>query len=399
MVTNNKDKIKNENQEEFITDLKIADNGFPEFSWDKMPQYLHVRKHKGYTPEEIKFISQFPLITLEKSQAWQTYGSTEDGANVTAEAVKKINDKASILYYRNTIINWPTYKYDKAFVKDNPNALLRNEDNELVYMPNGKTPYFDITKDFVKEYWLNSVMRMIYDTDNFDGVFLDANIKLLAKGYFKNRVGSEKQVALEKSYFAMMVELKSRLAGKKIMLSNIIRVRPDFKETGLEYMNYFDGSYLEAFDAAHHGMSYQDYLAKGIDAVQKAAKQGKIIAMTLGLGKAVNNALDAGIDDVRKGFVLDRSMNARVDYLSAIFLVCAERHSYLSLHGGYNAANSPVWLKTFHQFKRPLGAPKGDATKDGYIYTRSFENLDVRLNIENKTAVLTWKDPVSDSFE
>ena len=50
-----------------------------------------------------------------------------------------------------------------------------------------------------------------------------------------------------------------------------------------------------------------------------------------------------------------------------------------------------AWLKTFPQYEKKLGAPKGYAKREGYIYTRSFEHLDVWLDIKNKTATLNYK--------
>tara|TARA_B100000809_G_scaffold144339_1_gene141919 strand:+ start:7969 stop:8103 length:135 start_codon:yes stop_codon:yes gene_type:complete len=36
--------------------------------------------------------------------------------------------------------------------------------------------------------------------------------------------------------------------------------------------------------------------------------------------------------------------------------------------------------------------PPVDAVKNGYIYIRSFEHLDVTLDIDNNTEVLNWKN-------
>lgn len=361
---------------------------YPEFSWSKIPLYMHVRKNTAYTKEEIEFLASFPLITLEKSQAQGTYGSTEEGTLATAKSIKMLNNKSKILYYRNTVINWSNYKDDDAFVTEFPSSLLTNDENELVYMPNGSTPFFDITKEFVQEYWLRSIEDMV-DNPNIDGAFIDANIKILVPSFFANRVGVEKQVQLEKSYFSMMSQLQSKLEGD-IMLANIIRVRPDFDENGLEYLHYFDGSYLEGFDSESFGMSYAEYVSQGIEATQKAAQSGKIIAMTLGLGEAIDANL--GIDDRREDVNLeDEELNKRVDFLLSIFLICAEKHSYLYLHDGYLSSISAVWQHQFEQFDRALGVPLNRAVKQGCIYTRQFENVDVWLDIENKKAKLTWK--------
>jgi hypothetical protein len=32
----------------------------------------------------------------------------------------------------------------------------------------------------------------------------------------------------------------------------------------------------------------------------------------------------------------------------------------------------------------------GKAARDGYIYTRQYEHLDIRVDIKNKLAQLTW---------
>ena len=370
---------------------QVAPEHYPEFSWKTIPQYLHIRKNTGYTETEIDYMSGFPLITLEKSQGWKDkdIGNTEAGARKAAVQIKSKQKENTILYYRNAIINWDHYKKDDAFIKENPDALLRNESGDLVYMPNGSTPYFDITKDYVKEYWLNSVIDMVKGKTNFDGVFIDANIKVLADSYFSGRVGEFKQKALENAYFSMMTILKNRLGNNKLMLANIIRVRPDFVNNGLDFIDYFDGSYLESFDVNAHEMKYEDYVSDGIKAVQTAARKGKIIAMTLGLGESIDNELDSGIDDKREDVNLDK-INSRIDYLCGIFLICAEKYSYLNLHDGYLASQSLVWQKKLEQFKKPLGRPKERAVKNGYIYTRSFENVDVRVNIKQKTAVLDW---------
>ncbi|NJN05851.1 MAG: hypothetical protein HC814_05020, partial [Rhodobacteraceae bacterium] len=45
---------------------------YPEFTWDRIPLYMHVRKAKSFTDEEIKFLTRFPLITFEKQMVTKT---------------------------------------------------------------------------------------------------------------------------------------------------------------------------------------------------------------------------------------------------------------------------------------------------------------------------------------
>ena len=44
-------------------------------------------------------------------------------------------------------------------------------------------------------------------------------------------------------------------------------------------------------------------------------------------------------------------------------------------------------------FDRPLGAPRGDRTKSGYLYERSFENLDVSVNMLTGETSFNWRPP------
>lgn len=361
----------------------------PEFSWDTMPLYMHLRKATEFTKEELKFIAKHPLITFEKTTGSKTFGSTEKGTAKAAAAVKKINSKATILYYKNVVINWPSYKDDEKFLRKNPEALLVDTKGEKALMNNKKTGFFDISQQKVRSYWLDHVTNM---TNNpaIDGLFMDANIKVLVPSFFASRVGKEKQKALEVGYLSMMQELENRLGNENLLLANIIRVRPEFQDSGREYLKFFAGSYLEGFDHENFGMSYEDYLAKGIEAVQKSAREGNVIAMSMGLGKAAKTAT-VGIDDIRAKVDVNEGLNERLDYILAIFLVCAEKYSYIYPHDGYGVEKSAIWLKTFPQYEKKLGAPKGYATKEGYVYKRSFEFLDVVLDIKNKTAVLNWK--------
>lgn len=375
--------------------LSLKAEKFPEFSWETMPLYMHVRKSTKFTAEEITFMSKYPLITFEKSTGHQSYGSTEQGVINASKAIKEQNPKTKILYYKNVVINWPSYQEDAVFVKKNPNVLLKDQQGKMAVMPNKKTGFYDLSQEKVRAFWMNHVTKMAAEP-SIDGLFLDANIKVLVPAFFNSRIGPEKRKEVEKGYFLMMDKMQRELGEKNLLLANILRVRPEFEDNGSAFLKYFSGSYIEGFEHQNFGMTYADYLAAGIETVQQSAREGKLIAMSLGLGKALKNTT-VGIDDKRGNIELDDAFNARLDYLLAIFLVCAEKHSYVYPHAGYSANekgkknDSSVWLKTFPQYEKKLGAPKGPAQRMGYIYTRSFEYLDVWLDIEHKKATLDWK--------
>lgn len=138
-------------------------------------------------------------------------------------------------------------------------------------------------------------------------------------------------------------------------------------------------------------MSRAEYLAKGIEAVQQAARSGKIIAFTIGLG----NYTDTDMDDKSRSTdpKSDLFFQERLTYALSLFLVCAEEHSYFMFSDGYgvDGGRNKLWMKQLPEYTRPLGPPKGPAVKNGYVYKRSFQYVDVSVDIENETANMVWK--------
>jgi len=134
----------------------------------------------------------------------------------------------------------------------------------------------------------------------------------------------------------------------------------------------------------------KDYVAKGIAAFQEAARQGYVIAFTAGLGEEGLNAgkaNEARTDELRTALKKEDASDRRFQYLLAIFLICAEKHSYFCVHDGYDAKNSKLWMVPRPEFERPLGAPKGPAVKVGYVYRREFEHASVTVDIQKEEAV------------
>jgi hypothetical protein len=226
-----------------------------------------------------------------------------------------------------------------------------------------------------------------------DGLFFDGNIKVLSPAYLKRDIGDEKKAAQLAGYETMMGEARKALGADKIMLANVLRVGQS-KDDGLEAIKRFDGSYIEGFELAATQDQKKDNVAKGIEAFQKAARDGFMIAFTAGLSEL--NAEEGDLnpqstDEIRKGLSEKDNHGKRFEYLLALFLTCAEKHSYFLAHDGYGAEQSKVWMKPNPDLQRPLGEPKGPAVRDGYIYTREFVHAKVRLDIENEVGEIIWK--------
>ena len=130
--------------------------------------------------------------------------------------------------------------------------------------------------------------------------------------------------------------------------------------------------------------------AKGIDAMQKAAREGKIIAFTSGLA-APGNKSAMGIDEAHARARSDEDARKGLIYPLALFLVCAEKYSYFRVHEGYSADTDTRWMRWFPEYDKPLGPPDGPAVRNGHVYTRRFKHADVKVDIGARRGEINWR--------
>ena len=370
-----------------------ATNRLPDFSWDRVPLYMHIRKAQNFTEDEIKYLATFPLVTFEKTTGSETFQSTEDGTLAAAKAVKEVNPSTKILYYRNVFVHYGSYKAN-AEIDKIPGAFLVGREGKTKLV-RGKSEAYDLTNPQLREWWVGHAKQMCADPA-IDGLFLDGNIKVLSAGYLKRDIGIEKKNAIFQDYEGMMRETRQAIGPDKIMLANVLRTGQS-KDDGLEAIKLFDGSYIEGFELAATPDQRKNNVARGMVAFQKAAREGFMIAFTAGLSEMNTEEGDlnpARTDEIRKGLGANDDYSKRFNYLLALFLVCAEKHSYFLAHDSYVAnKKNKLWMKRSAEFDRPLGPPKGPAVQDGYIYTREFAHAKVRVDIENEVGEIEWLEP------
>ena len=356
---------------------------FPDFSWERVPRYIHIRKDTAFTEEETRYLATFPLITFEKSTGNKDAGSTEAGTLKAARAVRAINPATKILYYRNVIVHYGGYAANAALA-DIPGAFLKGKTGSDKLVRNTVQAY-DLTNKAMRDWWISSA-KQLCDDPAIDGLFVDGAVKVLEPAYLRSELGAEKKAAGFTAYMTLMQEARQMLGPKKLMIANVLRAR--FPDSGLGQLRLFDGSYIEGFEGAV-GLARKDYVAKGIEAIQTAARQGSIIAFTCGLGE---NLQDADEAPRAEGAARPAAgAGTRFTYLLATFLICAERFSYFDLSDGYDAKKSKLWLTHAPQYDRPLGAPAGPAVRAGYTYLREFAHASVRVDIEKQTGSIQWR--------
>jgi hypothetical protein len=375
-----------------VEPVPTGDQRFPDFSWNTIPLYMHVRKATAFSDEELDYLASFPLVTLEKTTGQQSSGSTDEGTLVAAQAIKERSPRTKVLFYRNVLVHYGGYSFDDRLSRI-PHPFLIDKQGHTRLVRNVSEAY-DLANPQVVDWWVDTALGVCRH-EAIDGLFLDGNVKALTP-YLARQLPPGKKEAVTAGYRDMIRQIRAGISKSDLLIANIIRASY-FPDAGLGYLEPFDGSYIEGFDVVVGKMTEADLVAKGIEAVQQAARDGKIIAMTLGLGESAADATK--IDDTRTRVGELAEMNERVNYLIGLFLVCAERYSYLYVHDGYSAevrrgeCQSKVWLKRFPQYDKPLGAPLGAATREGFVYKRRFEHLDVMVDLERKQATFEWRTP------
>lgn len=364
---------------------KANQDRLPSFSWDRVPLYVHIRKDTEFTDEEIKYLATFPLITFEKSTGNNSSGSTEDGTLKAARAVKAINPETKILYYRNVIVHYGGYAANNALKHiQEPFLVDRNGNDKLI---RERIQAYDLSNKALRDWWIDAAKDVCSDP-SIDGIFLDGVVKVLEPIFLKDVITVEKKTAGLEGYVTMMEETRKMLGPRKLMVANILRAR--FPDSGLSYMMALDGSYIEGFEG-DVGMSKKEYVAKGMEAFQKAAREGSIIAFTCGIGNNQQDADEAPQAKNENTKLVKHDARSRFDYQLAMFLVCAEKYSYFDLKDSYDAKASKTWMTHPAEYDRPLGEPNGPAIRTGYIFTRRFAHASVRIDIENETGEIVWK--------
>lgn len=364
----------------------------PAFSWDHVPLYVHIRKDTAFTVDEIRYLAMFPLITFEKATGHRDSGSVEAGTLKAARAVKAINPATKILYYRNVIVHYGDYAAN-ASLKDIPGAFLVGRDGNDKLIRN-RIQAYDLTNKAVHDWWIDAANEVCSDPA-IDGIFLDGVVKILEPAFLRTEIGEAKKAAELAGYETMVTDARRMLGPQKLMVANVLRAR--FPDSGLSQMKALDGSYIEGFEGAVR-MSKKDYVAKGIEAFQKAAQQGAIIAFTCGLGRNQQDADETPRSAARNSNPVKRGGDSkdRFNYQLAMFLICAEKYSYFDLKDSYDAKASKTWMTHPPEYDRRLGAPKGPAVRRGYSYTRQFAHASVRLDIEKQVGVIVWKHAITE---
>jgi len=353
---------------------------FPYFSWDTVPRWLAVRNHAAYTDQQIASIADhYQLVMLEKANE-AGFDSVDEGIKDTAARLKQLNPDIKTLFYWNTQIHYTGYSSDDDY-EDNKFAWSELLEDDELYLFKDLYYWYDESQQGLRDWWVNFPVEVASD-DNIDGVFIDKMPKAAVDTLFEN----EEPVS---DYVRMINQLSESLPEDKMLIGN--NLRGERHNASRAFMALLDGSYLERWN---YTLDYDFPSQTKADAISLSMQ---LMREALAQGKMINFQTDPQTDEAVPDSYEDKQdyMAKHVDFPLAIFLIIAEKNAFFSYQLGVNATPSAenIWDTSYiPEFNRPLGTPLGDPVKDGYIFTRSYEYVDVWVDVESQQAVLTWRD-------
>lgn len=364
----------------FCNPLYSQHAGYPNFSWDTVPVYIHYGDPNGYTDEAIEFIaSHSDFVCMEKSQGKNVHGSVEKGQIADAKRLKAANPDIKVLFYWNTFLDYGGYDAHEVY-QQHPEWWLRNLDGELDFKT-GQLKRYDLSNPEVREWWTDVVEAAVANGP-CDGVFMDAFPQITAAAN-KRLWGDAKFEAIQQGLMDVLKLTREKSGPNAILMYNGIR-NTDTLSFGMQYLDMADATTIEHF--GYFQSASPDAMARDMAAMSEAGKRGKIVVFKAWPGFAWID----GDKMKRPHEELLAEARRNITFPLACFLVAAQPWSYFCYTWGYQETHGS--LDWYPEFDKPLGKPLGDAQIDGFIYTREFEHCKVWVDLEAKEARIEWTD-------
>lgn len=362
---------------------------YPEFSWDKVTRWTILRSGEPFDTVDIKGIAEdFQVIVMEKANS-QGLSYVEDGTIRAGERLKAVNPKLKTFFYWNTVVNYWAYE---ANIEFEPNAwdwcqMTPGADGQDTFkLIRESLRMFDSNVPELREWWVRTAKNVVADPA-IDGVFID-KVNSYEGGAFFDENGDPAT-----NYIRMLDSLDKSLPDSSLYIGNTIR--NERWNGNREQMRYQDGSYLERQEFIYRGSGQTEVEARvvNLQLMREMATKGKMVFWRLG---PQYSHLEVPTVQTEENMI--QYYKNAVEFPLAMHLISAEKYTYFGYLGTVDATQDKYMYLTDYipELNRPLGEPLGPPTKEGYIFTRSFEYVDVWLNMETEECMLTWRDPIPD---
>ncbi len=365
--------------------LAWADSAGSHFSWDTVPIYIHFGKSTGPLSEtELRFVARLSdFVCLEKGHGRGRSGSTEKGIARDAKRLKALNPGMKVLFYWNTFLNYPLYDACQE-VAQHPEWIFHDKKGRPIYKTGTLEQYNLLDPEF-RQWWATTAGKAVTEY-GCDGIFMDAVNQAKRPIWMKRGWGVGNEALLTQAV-ADMMRLANRQMGEDALLvyNGIRSMDPTGATAGTEYLPNASGVMVEHF-TAFRSQSKRS-IAADIEAITSAASMGKTVVVKGWPDPTFNwtNKEKLRIPST----VLADAARKKIVFSLACFLIAAQENCYFSYSWGWREQHGS--LVDYPEFHKPLGKPKGQAKKDGCVYTRAFEHASVWVDLAGRKAKIDWK--------
>jgi len=359
---------------------------YPPFSWSTVPVYIHFGKSGGaLTDDEVRFVARTSnFVCLEKGHAVKRFGSTEKGTAYDAKRLKAANPKMKVLFYWNTFLNYRLYDACKA-VKTHPKWVFRDKKGEPIYKTGSLEQYNLLDAEF-RQWWASVAGKGVKEY-GCDGIFMDATNQAKRPLWMKRGWGEGKEPQLTKAVIDMMTRARREMGDSLIIYNGLRSSDRTGTTTGGEYIGHADGTTVEHFGA--FASKSPSAISADISAIGTEARKGKIVIVKGWPDPAFNWTNREKMKQPPAKLIAEA--REKITFSLACFLVAARENCYFCYSWGYRQGHGS--LVDYGEFRKPLGAPKGDAIVAGRVYTREFAHASVRVDLTKREATITWQAP------
>jgi len=314
--------------------------------WTRVREYGHAYNINDFTSDEYQWIKDhYSLFTIEKRHAKYVYGdvSSETASIATAAKLKENNSTIKPLFYWNVKV-----VYD---------GIYQTIQDALAIHPEWVGDVgWDWTHPELKQ-WTIDILNDYGVDSGHAGVFLDQVMAFQGDEQdIFDIMDSVSGIVIYNGYTPRGTESNPVIAATQ------------------EYLKHSSGVYVEHF---FHG-SHIKYVSQGkalMDSLLDVPNDKIIIAMS-SADTTYWNAPDH-------------------KFSLAAYLIIANDNSYY--HYTESGLLASDYMTYWHSdFEKTLGAPLAKAKVNGYVYTRTFENASVRVDLLNKTSSIDWVEQPSD---
>ena len=369
----------------FAKPLPAVRAGRPEFSWKTVPLYMHFGKSAGpLTEQELRFVARASnFVCFEKGHGVGRFGSTEKGIAHDARRLKALNPKIKVLFYWNGFLNYRLYDACKEFT-EHPDWVFRDKAGKPIYKGRTLEQYNVLNAGF-RQWWASIAGKAVGEY-GCDGVFMDALLQPTRPVWIKRGWGKGSEQRVTGAVIDMMQRARTAMGPCAVLLYNGLRSSDRAGAMGGgEFLAHADGTTVEHFGA--FASRTMESIARDIEAIGQAGKAGKIVVVKGWPDPEFNwqNTTKMKLPPAK----LAAEAREKIAFPLACFLVAAQRDAYFCYSWGYREKHGS--LVDYPQLHKPLGEPKADAVRNGWTYTRSFQHVEVWVDLSKRTARLEWR--------